>query len=839
MKCQNCGTEIKNQAKFCHKCGAKMEEPEKVITEIKENSVANSVCQVWPEWQIEYEPIGRGSYGVVYRAVRKDNNIESYAAIKVISIPSDSSEVDSIRSEGLNLDGTKTYFQGVVNDFVSEIQLMESLKGIQNIVSVEDYKVVEKSNTIGWDIYIRMELLTPFNSYICDKTLSEKEVIKLGCDICTALEICGKRNIIHRDIKPENIFVNDFGHFKLGDFGIARKLENITSGLSQKGTHNYMAPEVAKSNNYDARVDTYSLGIVLYRLLNNNKLPFLDTDKQLLSPNERKRAVERRIQGEALPAPCNASSQMANVILKACTYNPKDRFATATEMKQALLSAANGTYVVSNVSVSPKAPAKQMKPNYNATTVAMNTPIASKQSQNPVANNFDKSNKKAKKQVKKGKIIAISIFVGIITIAIALASIVLSSSAFGVFRDFKSESYDTALSNYKINIKDDFIEETLLKAFLGSYADDIVNDYKNGEISYDVAMSGLDALAEMGFDSAKDKKEEIETLYSVSMALEKADEYYADGDYENAIKEYSKVPESSENYNDAQAKISEICPKYIDLVKAKAMAYNNEGKYKEAVGYINTAIDILPKGIDTTELESIKTESLANYKTDVSSQVTEFVNDSNYAEAFEIIDEAIAFDDDQYFKDLRTTTEKKYVEYIDATVKSHLNNEDYISAARVVSNALTVLPDNADLEKIQSNVEKATPTYLLDVVKPYETFGYAEFVDGETVSLSGKAYTNGFSLGGGSSWESNEYALFNIDRKYSTLSFSVGHQDKTEMVDTTIKLYCDGVLKKEFPITSDSLPIKISLDVTGVSQVKIVADVSRDTRYGFVNVIVK
>ena len=113
-------------------------------------------------------------------------------------------------------------------------------------MSVEDYKVVEKKDEIGWDIYIRMELLTPFNSYVCDKTLSEQEVIKLGIDLCTALELCARRNIIHRDIKPENIFVNPFGDFKLGDFGIARKLENVTGGLSQKGTYNYMAPEIEK-----------------------------------------------------------------------------------------------------------------------------------------------------------------------------------------------------------------------------------------------------------------------------------------------------------------------------------------------------------------------------------------------------------------------------------------------------------------------------------------------------------------------------------------------------------------------------------------------------------------
>ena len=295
---------------------------------------------VWPEWQIEKE-LGRGSFGVVYKAVRLDHNIRSYSAIKVITIPTDGTQVDSLRSEGLDMNATRTYLQGIVNDFVSEIQIMESFKGMQNIVSVEDYKVVERTDRIGWNIYIRMELLTPFNQYICDRKLSEAEVIKLGCDICTALEICQKRNIIHRDIKPENIFVNDFGDFKLGDFGIARKMENVTGGLSQKGTFNYMAPEVAGNGRYDSRADIYSLGIVLYRLLNQNRLPFLDTQKQHLSPNERRAAVERRLRGEPLPAPCEASPTMAALVLSACAYDPNKRFSNPTAMKRALLNVGN------------------------------------------------------------------------------------------------------------------------------------------------------------------------------------------------------------------------------------------------------------------------------------------------------------------------------------------------------------------------------------------------------------------------------------------------------------------------------------------------------------------
>lgn len=296
----------------------------------------DNMKNIWPEWEI-VKQIGRGSYGVVYKAVRREFNFVSESAIKVISIPSDSSELDSLHSEGLDVNASKTYLQEIVKDFINEIRVMESVKATPNVVSIEDYRAVEKSDELGWDIYIRMELLTPFNSYICDKNLTEEEVIQLGIDICSALEICGKRNIIHRDIKPENIFINDFGTFKLGDFGIARKLENMTGVFSQKGTINYMAPEVARGRDYDARVDIYSLGIVLYRLLNKNRLPFLDTEKQLLSPVDRKNAVDRRMRGEALPKPCEASPQMAQLILKACAYEPGQRFASAGEMKAALL----------------------------------------------------------------------------------------------------------------------------------------------------------------------------------------------------------------------------------------------------------------------------------------------------------------------------------------------------------------------------------------------------------------------------------------------------------------------------------------------------------------------
>ena len=119
--------------------------------------------------------------------------------------------------------------------------------------------------------------------YCTGKELTEKEVIKLGMDLSKALEYCRKLKIIHRDIKPENIFVSRFGDFKLGDFGIAREQAHTVGNMSKKGTYSYMAPEIYKGEKYDSSIDIYSLGIVLYELLNQNRLPFLALDQRLIT----------------------------------------------------------------------------------------------------------------------------------------------------------------------------------------------------------------------------------------------------------------------------------------------------------------------------------------------------------------------------------------------------------------------------------------------------------------------------------------------------------------------------------------------------------------------------
>ena len=280
--------------------------------------------------------LGEGSYGKVFEIERSEFGQTYRAALKVITVPQSSAEVRSVISEGMSVSQAEAYFHGIVEALMHEFSIMFKLKGTANVVSCEDLRVLEHPDGIGWDILIRMELLHPLLPYVYQHPMARRDIIRLGIDICKALELCQRYNIIHRDIKPENIFISDNGDYKLGDFGIARTIERTTSGLSKKGTYSYMAPEVYAGKEYGFSVDTYSLGLVLYRMLNKNRGPFLPQPPEAIAFSSREQALARRVSGEPLPRPFYGEGRLGEIVLKACAFDPKDRYSSPQQLRQEL-----------------------------------------------------------------------------------------------------------------------------------------------------------------------------------------------------------------------------------------------------------------------------------------------------------------------------------------------------------------------------------------------------------------------------------------------------------------------------------------------------------------------
>ncbi len=287
----------------------------------------------WPGWEV-VRPIGSGSFGVVYEIRREFFGREERAALKVISIPKEADEIDELYREGYDQDSITSHIRSYLEDIVREYQLMMDMKGHTNIVCCDELRHIQHDDGIGWDIYIKMELLTPLNK-ILDRRYQEQMVIKLGMDLCNALILCRQSNILHRDIKPANIFVSRTGDFKLGDFGIAKTVERTTGG-TKIGTYEYMAPEVYNNQPYGPSADLYALGLVLYCLMNNYRTPFLPGPERIPTAEEKENARRRRFQGEPLPPPANGSPQLKQIVLRACAFQPEYRFADPYQLRQAL-----------------------------------------------------------------------------------------------------------------------------------------------------------------------------------------------------------------------------------------------------------------------------------------------------------------------------------------------------------------------------------------------------------------------------------------------------------------------------------------------------------------------
>ena len=296
---------------------------------------------VLDDWII-IQKLGSGSFGTVYQIEKKDKyGICEKSALKVICVPQSPEDMKEVLDEGMNDQEASTYFESVVHDIVREIAVMIEMKSCENIVRYEAHKVIPHENGIGGDILIRMELLTSLPEYRRTHEMDENTVIRMGKDLADALMYCERKGVIHRDIKPQNIFVNEDGVFKLGDFGIARRMQR-TTGASRKGTEDYMAPEVYLRRHYGTTVDIYSLGLVLYKYMNCGRLPFLPLPPTPPSFDDREQALQNRMNGVPLPPPAEAGEGLSAIILKACAYDSAQRYRNAGELKADLAAVLSG-----------------------------------------------------------------------------------------------------------------------------------------------------------------------------------------------------------------------------------------------------------------------------------------------------------------------------------------------------------------------------------------------------------------------------------------------------------------------------------------------------------------
>ena len=298
------------------------------------DSMISELEKKFDEWKIG-EKVGHGSGGstIVYAIERKNLNFVEKDVLKVIPLLAENVGFSRMNEVSrANYEAQKTELRGKAEE---EVSLMNKLKTSNYIVTYQDFKFLDilDENATSFVLAIRMHTYESLSAIIQTKEISQADIVKIGIDICCALEACAQYGIIHRDIKPENIFF-DGDQYRLGDFGISRIIERGNLAHTNQGTPQFAAPEqftnMMSVEGYDSRVDIYSLGLSLYYLANGQKLPFKDKFKGS------DMYLKMRVTGAEIPPVDGIEPELNRIMLKACEHSADKRYQTPSEMKSDL-----------------------------------------------------------------------------------------------------------------------------------------------------------------------------------------------------------------------------------------------------------------------------------------------------------------------------------------------------------------------------------------------------------------------------------------------------------------------------------------------------------------------
>ena len=253
--------------------------------------------------------IGKGGMGLVYEG--EDTILGRRVAIKFLP--------DSL------IENPKA-----VERFITEAQVAGRLNH-PNVVAIYDI------GQEGDHYFIVMELLNPQSAanYLKERgAMHWYEATRIIADCCAALQAAHQVGLVHRDLKPDNILCSPTGSTKLVDFGLVKDLGLDGHALTQTGvvagTPLYMSPEQASDGKVDHRSDLYSLGGTYYALL-TGRPPFLgEAAPQIMFKHVTAPTPDPRDLVKDIPEAC------VQVVMRAMSKKPEDRYQTADEMRKAL-----------------------------------------------------------------------------------------------------------------------------------------------------------------------------------------------------------------------------------------------------------------------------------------------------------------------------------------------------------------------------------------------------------------------------------------------------------------------------------------------------------------------
>ena len=271
-----------------------------------------------------------------------ENDTGRKCIVKVISIPASQVQLDALLLTGAydSVDAANSYFKDLSQQTEEEASVLRKLSGLEGFVSYENWQTVPMDQETGYNVYLLGDYHRTLEQHFRRNPITHLEAVNLGLDLCAALSVCRQSGYLYVDLKPENICINSNKSYRIFDLGFVRLSGLKFASLPGRYFSKYTAPEIADAfSSLNATMDIYAAGLILYQAYNAGVLPF----------------KEDRAPSEPFTPPAYADYEMAEIILKACAPDPKDRWQDPVEMGQALVSymqrnGANDTPIIPSAS---------------------------------------------------------------------------------------------------------------------------------------------------------------------------------------------------------------------------------------------------------------------------------------------------------------------------------------------------------------------------------------------------------------------------------------------------------------------------------------------------------
>lgn len=262
--------------------------------------------------------------GVNCYPAMKENSDNKYI-VKIISIPASQVQLEALLLTGAYKDAASAteYFKDLSEGIVRETEILQELAKLEGFLPYEGCQVAPmENNRLGYNVYLVSTYKRSVEKFMRRNPMTHLGAVNLGLDLCAAMAACRRAGYLYVDLKPTNIFISEDKTYRVGDLGFVSMDSLKYASLPSKYISSYTAPEMHDAlATLNTTIDTYAIGMILYQIYNDGKLPF-----------------ENHAPAEILPPPVNADYEMAEIILKACNPDPQKRWEDPAQMGQALVA---------------------------------------------------------------------------------------------------------------------------------------------------------------------------------------------------------------------------------------------------------------------------------------------------------------------------------------------------------------------------------------------------------------------------------------------------------------------------------------------------------------------